>query len=354
MKSILRFFLPALICSLPQVYGLVPLADHIDIVPEYNASNHTWTWKLVTEYEEASPENVYFPARDADYPDGERDFRPPGSKWDFFGVQENEPLWLYSEGSGGLAWLGFGDTSAGLADPLTFTLLDVTGPEGGHFSMYRVISQNPVVFMSTSNGIGAEDVYQKPAGHHHVSWAFSKKGVWAVTLKVSGLRAPGNVATQPSETATKNLFFAIGERANWRAARFDAETVMDESIAGDLADPDHDGWSNLLEYAFGGNPNANGLRRPTGESAAPELRTVDVGNQKYLAIAFYRHRNAEQAEVEYQVQWQSQLKSDGWISGGNEHEVQIIDDNWERVVVRDEIPMGDGPRFARVAVTGLE
>jgi len=66
---------------------------------------------------------------------------------------------------------------------------------------------------------------------------------------------------------------------NWQAANFGVNT-NNAALAGDFADSDRDGLSNLLEYALGGNPNAAStavLPRPSvpgGKLAITLTRTV--------------------------------------------------------------------------------
>jgi surface-anchored protein len=348
MKSLVISLFAAILMAGPRAHGLFPLLDHIDISPNYQPTTSTWTWLLITDFEEVDPTLVYMPARDAGYPDGEREIRPPGEIWDFTGVAPDEPLWIYPEGHGGYSYPGFSDTTVGLADPVKFHLAAVQGPPGGHFSLFRTIGGTPTVFMSTFDRLDENDVYPKPQGHHHMNWAFTRKGMWAVSLKVSAQRNPGNQPTAAGPTDTMRFFFAIGERAHWRASRFNAATVMEDAIAGDLADPDRDGWPNLHEYAFGGEPNT-AARIP----GAPVVETVVVGGETYAGISFHRRRDALAAELEYEVEWQSGLDPQAWESGGILHSQQIIDADWERVVFRDSSPLPGSPRFMRVRVSGL-
>lgn len=337
------FFQPA--------WALFPLLDHIDLKVSYRSATSDWQWQLVTPEESVDPALAFFPARDAEYPAGERDYRPPGSVWNFFGVGAGEPLWIYPESSAAYSWLGFDNTSAGLLDPVSFKLVGVTGPAGGHFAFYRVISGSPVVFMSTADGIDVADVFSKPAGHHHLNWAFSKRGMWGVDLKVSAVRTSDNGPTVAGSSDTRRLFFAIGEKAGWRARNFDAATVMNESVAGDLSDPDQDGWPNLLEYAFGGNPRQSGMRRAgTLASAVPVQGTVPYQGKLHASISFYRMRDPEAAGIRYAVEWQSGLASTAWAEGGEIHQVEGIDAGWERVTVRDGSPMDADMRFIRIRV----
>ncbi|MBK1815033.1 choice-of-anchor M domain-containing protein [Luteolibacter yonseiensis] len=337
-----------------QAMALFPLQDHIDLRVAYRSSMQDWQWSLMTEGENVDPSLAYFPARDAEYPDGERDYRPPGNEWNFLGVREGGPLWIYPESSSAHSWLGFDNTASGLMDPVRFKLVKVLGPSGGHFALYRVISGMPVVFMSTHDGISEGDVFSKPAGHHHLNWSFSRAGMWAVDLKVSASQSGGRGPAVAGPTDTTRLFFAIGKQAEWRARNFAAAHVMDESIAGANADPDHDGWSNLLEYAFGGNPLMTGLHRANSRtSAAPVHGVVQHLGKPHATITFFRHRDPQAAGIGYAVQWQAGLADSGWTEGGVVHQTQAVDATWERVTIRDPAELTADPGFVRIRINTL-
>lgn len=61
-----------------------------------------------------------------------------------------------------------------------------------------------------------------------------------------------------SRTSLINATVVIQDRPvdAWRKANFTAGELLDPSISGDAADPDHDGLMNLVEYALGLNPKS--------------------------------------------------------------------------------------------------
>ena len=72
---------------------------------------------------------------------------------------------------------------------------------------------------------------------------------------------------------------------NWRFNRFGTNANAD--VAADMADPDQDGWVNLMEYALGGNPNSNDLLAPFG---------MNLTNGEAL---FFYHRAAGAQGISY-------------------------------------------------------
>ena len=109
---------------------------------------------------------------------------------------------------------------------------------------------------------------------------------------------------------------------------------------------------DLLEYAFGMDPlSADGQREDGDGPGDPGMMIVSSGGETYPAVRFYR-RVHQDADVEYSVEWNDGLAG-AWTSGGIEHDVEVIDDQWERVVVRDTQKVA-GTRFFRVRVEGVE
>jgi hypothetical protein len=81
-----------------------------------------------------------------------------------------------------------------------------------------------------------------------------------VNLALSAPVGGANLGGQ--STAVLNII--EGPYDTWQIAHF-GTNANNPSIAGDLADPDHDGVVNLLEYAMALDPNvANSTRFPTG------------------------------------------------------------------------------------------
>ncbi|MCW1886049.1 fibronectin type III domain-containing protein [Luteolibacter flavescens] len=128
------------------------------------------------------------------------------------------------------------------------------------------------------------------------------------------------------------------EYAAWREQAFGAN-ASDPLIAGPDADPDHDGMSNLLEYALGFDPNA---------SDAHLMPKANI-NGPYLSITYKRRHNV--TGVIYQAAATGDL-ADWHPEQTVEKSVSAPDaDGMETVVVEDLYPKGNFPkRFLRVSV----
>jgi hypothetical protein len=115
--------------------------------------------------------------------------------------------------------------------------------------------------------------------------------------------------------------------------------------AGMMADPDHDGLSNLLEFAFATAPSA--------AHASPVVHDfISHLGERYLFLEV--PKNPLATHLTYLVEATSELaNASGWTSAGLVVEVNTA----TRLRVRDHVPLSSGiPRFMRVRVfvTGSE
>ena len=337
-------------------FALEPLIAHIDIDPRFDVATNQWTWKLIANGVDKNPELSYMPGRDLPSGPtaartGERHVRPTSSAWDFLGVASGQNVWIFTQLNNHYAWLGFHDTQLSFTQALQIRLHSVEGPAGGVFSLYNTSTS---VLLNSIDGISSADVFSKPQSHAHMNWAFSKKGMWRISLTVQGFL--GSNQSNPSAiSAPVPLYFAIGDRAQWRASQFTGDQVMNDELAGDLADPDSDGICNLLEYAFGGNPLSSS--QSSVEHFGPILPKVsitEVGLERFMQIQFYRRISSSNPEASYNVEWNSSLQPETWHTGGVIVSTSSISSKWELVVVRDSQSISQATnRFVRVRVTGL-
>ncbi|MEO7098814.1 MAG: hypothetical protein ABI162_05595 [Luteolibacter sp.] len=133
---------------------------------------------------------------------------------------------------------------------------------------------------------------------------------------------------------------------------------------GKANDPDGDGLSNLLEYAFGGVPWLS-----DSADVGPKIRLITVGNDAFAEFTFLRDERL--TDLVYEVQVSSSLSGNTWTTiasstGGGVtlpkvgHQPVISETSASaiasvgvvrRVTVRDEVPIAaSSRRFLRVKV----
>jgi uncharacterized delta-60 repeat protein len=123
-----------------------------------------------------------------------------------------------------------------------------------------------------------------------------------ITTPVAFIRVEGrhSVSNRASGIARNTQLFGRTKTAleNWRESHFGSP--LSEGTAADLGDPDHDGVSNLLEYAFGLSPIDNASR----------LLPTWVSSGSNYEISFQKPASVE--GVTYSGEWSSTLEMDDW------------------------------------------
>ena len=125
-----------------------------------------------------------------------------------------------------------------------------------------------------------------------------------------------------------------GGYADWQSNQFTAEQTGDAAISGLLADPDNDGWVNLQEYAFSGNPLG-------AETHGPEVVTDDGAPQ--LAIT----RPSRASDLTYTIEQSADLTS--WKAYEPAAQSTVLDDQGQERV-QFQINLQDGP-YWRIVTT---
>lgn len=138
----------------------------------------------------------------------------------------------------------------------------------------------------------------------------------------------------------------------WQRLYFSPAQIALPLDTGPLADFDHDGISNLLEFALNLDPIFNEnltLSSTTGLRGLPLVRLEADAGMERLTIEFVRRTAGSGGGLTYVPKFSSDFEN--WDAVGTET-VTAINPRWERVKVVDSLTTLDGPRrFARLHVT---
>ncbi|MDB6139762.1 MAG: putative alpha-L-arabinofuranosidase, partial [Verrucomicrobiaceae bacterium] len=148
-------------------------------------------------------------------------------------------------------------------------------------------------------------------------------------------------ATFPSYSMSVIVLQAPAGFAAWQALKFTPAELGSTSISGPTADPDHDGLSNLLEYAFALEP------KTASRAGRPVPGQQTTGGKTYLTYAFTQPRAI--TDLTYTVQVSADLIT--WNSGPA-YVIRVDDGSTDQAVYRDVTALGDtAQHFLRLRVT---
>jgi hypothetical protein len=156
--------------------------------------------------------------------------------------------------------------------------------------------------------------YQWRKGTNNLGNAGRVVGATSATLMIANTQ-PGDAGsydvlvsnaagTVVSGAATLTVQSNFG---SWQAARFTGAELLDASISGPNADPDHDGFANLLEYALGLEPKS---------VSTAGLPGVGVAGSDWT---YTYTRPADRTDVIYTVEYSTNLST--WSTSGVAHEL---------------------------------
>ncbi len=158
------------------------------------------------------------------------------------------------------------------------------------------------------------------------------------------LDAPGSFTVRASQAGDANhlaadpvdrSFVVTPSLDSWALEHFTAEELLDPAISGPNADPDGDGFANLLEYALGLDP------RTAATGGLPEIGVVATD------LAYTYTRPVGRSELTYSVQFSTNLTL--WTSEGVEHELVSTVNGVE--TWRGRVPLSAGANlFLRLRV----
>ena len=154
----------------------------------------------------------------------------------------------------------------------------------------------------------------------------------------------------PSGSTPTITVTGTGGYPEWARAQFFVNGQFDP-----LQDADHDGTSNLGEYAFNLEPTGYDSRpvvTNTGTSGLPLVTRVSGT----LRIEFLRRKASTNSGLTYTPQFSDSLLATGtgsWANATATPVVTSIDSTWERVVINDTVT-GSARRFGRVKLTYVQ
>jgi hypothetical protein len=115
-------------------------------------------------------------------------------------------------------------------------------------------------------------------------------------------------------------------------------------------DPDHDGASNLAEFAYNLNPLAPDARplAPGGTNGLPLVRFLPGVSGGVMEMEFVRRKGTTAAGLTYTAQFSDDFDT-AWINGQTPV-VTSLNPDWDRIVVRDATPGPKPRRFGKVTL----
>ncbi len=172
-------------------------------------------------------------------------------------------------------------------------------------------------------------------GFNATSGAFQLRGV----PPVPGVFFPTFTVSDAGGTRTASTELVItGNYAYWRDTQFDPAELPDPGLSGPLGSAVGDGIANVFRYAFGSSGHA-----PMLPGGVPQLGRVSLAGEDYLTLTYTHDLTATDVTLtvrvsENLVDWNSGPAFTTEVSRTDHH------DGTETVVVRDLLPLREGPR----------
>jgi len=158
-------------------------------------------------------------------------------------------------------------------------------------------------------------------------------GAGAVTVRAT----QAGDANRNAAPAIDRSFTVTANLASWQRDKFTPTELLDANISGPNADPDSDGYSNLIEYALGLEPKS---------ASTTNLPQVGIQGSDW---AYTYTRPADRTDVTYVVEMSTNLSS--WGTGGVSHDLVSTSGGTE--TWRAKYPLAPGAKgFFRFRGTG--
>ncbi|RYD48695.1 MAG: hypothetical protein EOP85_03060 [Verrucomicrobiaceae bacterium] len=182
------------------------------------------------------------------------------------------------------------------------------------------------------------------AKRHNASNSVEWAGTVAVKDSSGADLAPGSF--QLTSTSGQNYLLPIMGPATFQS--WAARNNLTGTDAEPLADPNHNGMANLLEYAFGSDPGA------AGAVGGPVVGSVVIGAESFLTLNYERPSGPEiRTDLNYTPERATLLDSSGWSSASADVVVTVSPGtgNREMVTVRSAHPSSGFAEFLRLKVS---
>jgi surface-anchored protein len=284
---------------------------------------------------------------------------PDGANFAFLG-NVGDPLWILPQtAQSDVLFLGIaaGEVESGvfMNDTTYVELVSVDGP--GNFFVYNTDSFGvPSVGIDSADGITSDDRLTVLAGSHgHVNWTFDAEGDYELAFVVKGTLLDST--SVESEPTTFN--FEVGHHDDdehetfeqWTLDNFGANPGDEASVDGN---PDLDDLNNVLEFAFGTDPNTPDSTElvvtdaQTLTTGTPVLSTLTVGDGVNFTVRFVRRMDAESAGLTYNIQFSRDMSE--WETTDQAPIMVATQGDYEVVEVDFPFAMSNGrkPQFFRV------
>lgn len=218
--------------------------------------------------------------------------------------------------------------------------------KSGGVTFQNKTSTNGNASTSTTNGRNLPEWVRLVRSGNSFTAYYSADGLsWtqqgsATTVTMGGGAITVGLAVAPRTGGTvadvtfDNITIHTPQQA-WRWDHFD--TIADNGIASDGADPDRDGFQNLIEYACAMNPHTGNI--------TPFSMARNGGNLEFIYT-----KNKAATDVLYTVEWSDTLAVSSWSSTGITSTVQS--DSGTTQQIKATLSAGtSGRRFVRLRVT---
>jgi surface-anchored protein len=278
---------------------IVRPAPHVDLNITWNPTNQIFTagfrtTDVSTPVQYAVDSTVaYLP------PPGRRERTLSGSQYDFQGPM-GATYWVFpssapSSNNAQTLYLGlsaYGVPGTNNNTPPTFSdnrirwtvhsVENLTTPAATAFYGYSVSAGTVNMQLTLDPAYPNSEMVMLANGHTHLNLLFKAPGMYRITFRVRGTL----VSTGQEFSNLVPVYFGIEQwqipastvlYTAWRDTEFTAQQAADPMVSGSEADPDNDGFTNLEEFAFGGDPlvpDADLLRPRLQRSGNSWLYTV--------------------------------------------------------------------------------